>query len=351
MCVLSRFCYTNIVRNFSFILLYALLSCDGGVTNPADGPASDTETCYTHDPATLDNDILVTDLQFSGSHNSYHQEPAMPLHPAHEYSHKTLTEQLTAGIRVFELDTNLSGGDGNVTADDVEVFHIAVIDKETSCLKLVDCLSEIAEFSRENRSHTPIFLWLEVKDFIQKDHKTSFDFLDAMLIDSFGRDGLYSPDQFLGSCSSLKKKREIAGWPSVDSLRGKVVPILLNRDSFSETYTHGFQHLRGRVMFANVSDSMLDAPFVTIWKYEVDAPSDLQAALGKNMLTAANVCLADTPIDTCAARSEMLLDAGIHMLKDDFPFGDARHSYALDLPGLSPRCNRRSTCLPSTIEP
>ena len=53
--------------------------------------------------------LRLNQLQLRGTHNSYHQRPALVLHATHDYQQPSLTDQLTIhGIRQFELDVHLS---------------------------------------------------------------------------------------------------------------------------------------------------------------------------------------------------------------------------------------------------
>ena len=63
-------------------------------------------------------------------------------HKSHDYSHPTLTEQLSLhGIRQFELDVHLS------KEGEFEVFHLQKIDARTSCATLAACLEECLAWS------------------------------------------------------------------------------------------------------------------------------------------------------------------------------------------------------------
>ncbi|HEV3137308.1 MAG TPA: Ca2+-dependent phosphoinositide-specific phospholipase C, partial [Pirellulales bacterium] len=77
-------------------------------------------------------DLRINQLQFIGTHNSYHvRAPSKSGREVREwnYSHAPLDVQLDRGVRSFELD--LHDRDGVF-----EVFHVPILDEGTTCRKL-----------------------------------------------------------------------------------------------------------------------------------------------------------------------------------------------------------------------
>jgi hypothetical protein len=77
--------------------------------------------------------------------------------PDWQYSNPTLTEQLNAGVRNFELDLHFDA-EGRVL-----VYHVPAVDSETVCICLASCLAEIRTWSDAHPSHLPITVLLEIK--------------------------------------------------------------------------------------------------------------------------------------------------------------------------------------------
>src|SRR6185503_5187845 len=102
--------------------------------------------------------LTVEALQVAGTHNSYHQAPAIAFDASHKYTHKPLDQQLAGGVRAIELDLHLAS-DGTF-----DIYHISVIDPNASCKKLDECLGLVATWSTGHPRHVPIFIWFEIKD-------------------------------------------------------------------------------------------------------------------------------------------------------------------------------------------
>jgi Phosphoinositide phospholipase C, Ca2+-dependent len=127
----------------------------------ADGGAAHTvaaQTCTTITRDNVDDCVRLNQIQLLGTHNSYHLAPKPsvlatlgPHAPGLEYTHRTLTEQLsTLGIRQFELDVfadpqggryaqprahRLTGDapDPAMQKPGFKVFHVQDVDVRSTC--------------------------------------------------------------------------------------------------------------------------------------------------------------------------------------------------------------------------
>src|SRR5690606_27942946 len=141
-----------------------------------------------------------------------HQAPETAFDPSHEYTHAPLDEQLEVqGVRQFELDVHRSAGDGSV----LEVYHINLVDPESSCATFVDCLTTVKGWSDEHPAHLPIFIWVEMKD-----DTGGADFTDYMMLDDevrsvFEPAQLLTPDDVQGTYASLRERVDAEGWPTL----------------------------------------------------------------------------------------------------------------------------------------
>ena len=281
--------------------------------------------------------LTLQHVQIKGTHNSYHLEPALPLDSTHEYSHAPLADQLELqGVRAFELDVHEGFGE-------LEVYHISVIDPESTCGALAGCLGQIGNWSDAHPLHLPIVVWIEIKDGtggfpIDAD---DLDELDQTLRDALPPTRLFTPDALQAGHPSVREALAQDGWPALDAMRGRVLVVLLNvDDDHAEAYTEGYTTLAGRAMFARATPAQFGLPWAAIAKLGIDAADDIAAAHAARLLIATNVCSSGDSDELCSGRLTAASAAGFHMLKDDFPAKVDDMGYFLDLPGGDPaRCN------------
>ncbi|MCA9658160.1 MAG: hypothetical protein KC486_07440 [Myxococcales bacterium] len=296
--------------------------------------ATDTDTSTGGDP--LDDLLTLDHVQVKGTHNSYHVEPPIPFDASHEYSHAPLDVQLAdQGVRAFELDVHEGLGG-------FEVYHISVIDSVSTCDAFTDCLEVIKGWSDDHPLHLPVAVWLEIKD---STGGLPIDAGDLDLIDDdiravFPEERLLTPDDIQGDYASVRAALEDGGWPTIASVRGQVLFVLLNTDDKSEDYTYGFTTTEGRAMFARVEPDQFAAPWAAIAKLGLSDDASITAAHAAQILIATNVCGAGEDDDACQADLETAMANGIHMLKDDFPAPIQGKTYWMDLVDGNPaRCN------------
>ena len=194
-----------------------------------------------------------------GTHNSYRSRAdalrlffiglAQPGEPARlDYTHPPLTDQLNAGVRSFELDIRYRAGR-------FEIAHVPLVDNRTPEPDLELALEEIALWSDRNAAHVPVILLFEVKDDymflepgLRKMGGAELDKLDSALKDTLGA-RLFTPDDARGGASTLPEALRLRGWPTVGSLRGRVMAILHEDETYRFPYVAGHPALQGRAMF------------------------------------------------------------------------------------------------------
>ena len=273
-------------------------------------------------PYALDGVLRPTDLQALGTHNSTHIEPESPVHPSHEYTHASLTTQLAdQGVRALELDLHLHRDDG------FHVFHLPVIDAETTCMRFEDCLAEVRAWSLANPWHLPLMIWIEPKD-EDLDAATAdyvmfgdrHDELEAEIRGALPADCLFTPDDLRGDHDTLPDAIAADGWPTLGELRGKVIFSMLDSGDHRATYLSGSDTLEGRVMFVDSDDAT--EPFAATMKIN-DAAGEaarVEALARAGFLITSNV--RDGPEHdeaTGAAHLDGSLTAGAHFLMSDRP--------------------------------
>lgn len=311
-------------------------------TSTTDEPGTTTDVASTS-TSTTDNTtgeaspLTLEHMQVKGTHNSYHVKPLVPFDKSHDYSHVPLDQQLESqGVRAFELDVHKGLGT-------FEVYHITVIDAVSTCDTFGGCLGTIKGWSDAHPQHLPITIWIEIKD--QTGGSTigasDLDGLDTTIRGVFPEDKLLTPDDIQGAFPSVQDALTSEGWPSIDSVRGQVLFVLLNVDDVhASDYTANYTTLAGRAMFARVTPAQFALPWAAIAKLGAGDAADIAAAHAAHLLIATNVCGAGEPDDTCFTTLDTAKSAGIHMMKDDFPAKVGNKTYWMDLPDGNPaRCN------------
>jgi len=311
------------------ILPLVLLPCGGVETGP--GPS----------PYERDDVLRLNHVQAKGTHNSYHQEPEDPVDDSHRYSHAPLDEQLELhGVRQFELDLHYREGEG------FEVFHIPIIDEDSSCQAFVDCLALVEAWSSDNPWHVPILIWLEPKDEADILDETLIEFYDRYdeleeeILSVFPRRRILTPDEVRGEHLDLPTAIAADGWPTLGALRGRVIFSLLDGELHRETYLGDALDLAGKLLFVGAS-SPTD-PFAAMFKIN-NAQSEsqrVQELVQGGFIVTSNVDGCGNPATENATKLADSLAAGFHYGSSDFPAPVAGYDYWFDLPNGAPaRCN------------
>jgi hypothetical protein len=319
---------------------------DAGVTADAAIVDAGEKEAYPYD-----NVLSLEHLQARGTHNSYHLEPAFPVHGSHRYSHVTLDRQLEEqGVRAFEIDVHR-----DLFGEDLSVFHISIIDQETTCSAFVDCLSVIKSWSDSHSDHVPIAVWLEPKDDAGGGIFSNLEQFDIDIRSVFDSSQLVTPDDVRGSFVSVKEALRQNGWPKLAQIRGKIIFMLLEAGDLRDEYMRNVGDLTGRVMFPRADPHEFGESWAAVAKLnDPRAMGDIMQARAEHVLVASNLCLADASDQECTERREAGFLNGVQMLMDDFPAPVSSRSYWLEIPDSQPvRCNPQtapSVCEASFLE-
>lgn len=309
-----------------------------GVATTADPDSTSAEPPADSTTSEPPDGLRLHHAQVKGTHNSYHVEPQIPFDPSHEYTHVMLPEQLESqGVRAFELDVHRDQD------DNLSVYHIVGIDQQTTCGSLHICLEQIKGWSDAHPGHLPIVIWLELKDDTggqPLDQPGALQLLDDVVTSTFPPEQLITPDDVQGEYPTLRARLQEEGWPTVDELRGQVLLTILDTDAPAELYTNGYTTLAGRPLFVRAAADQLELPWAAIAKLGIGDREALAAAHAGNFLVATNVCGAGESDEECFAARTAAMEAGFHMLKDDFPAPVPDRDYWLEFPDGTPaRCN------------
>jgi len=335
-----------------------------------------------------DGGLRIDQLQTIGTHNSYHLEatPAeealrASIDPAGEaaleYGHPSLERQLAGEhVRQVELDVfaDPDGGryasplirslthegpyDPAMARPGFKVLHLQDVDYRSSCLALVDCLTEIRSWSRAHGSHVPVTILLELKDEPLALPGVPYPLtvpvpwtgalmtaLDAQIRAVFPPRDLITPDDVRGGRPTLESAVLRHAWPTVERSRGKVMFLMDNAGTYRTAYLAGHPSLRGRVLFTNSTPGQPDAAFV-----EENDPTGANGARIADEVRRGYVVRTRADADTVQARTgdtaqrDAALASGAQWVSTDYPvpgiaarFGTP---YVAELPGgATVRCN------------
>ena len=324
---------TSIRSTGMWVWMVALAVCAGCPSEPPDGPGPPIWS-PTHP---LDDVLRVNQLQAEGTHNSYHLFPNSDVVPDWQYEHAPLDVQLgEQGVRQFELDTYWNDGGF------FEVMHAPVIDANTSCYSLVECVSVVRGWSDAHPGHHPVFVWIEPK--------TAFDLGDgeeyvaALHAELRGvwPERVITPSEVLGDAadlaSAVASPSEGHGWPLLGDARGKVVFVLLGLGAVHSYYTA--LPISEQLLFTN---GEVGDPWMVVTK--IDNPlSDedrIRAAVEAGIVirTRADGGLVE-PAAEDTTRLEAALRSGAQSISTDIPGPDERFEYFVEMPDGTPsRCN------------
>jgi hypothetical protein len=334
---------------------------------------------------TVEGALKLNQIQVIGTHNSYHA--GLPPNEAKwlaqknpkaaaglDYQHPALSQQFDSGVRQIELDVyaDVKGGryahprgpalvaaaglppdpDPDPTGlnkPGFKVMHVQDIDQRSTCQPFVSCLKEVRTWSKAHPGHIPIFILVETKEGSPKNVKLTepepftpavFDALDAEIRSVFPASELITPDDVRGSYQTLNAAILTAGWPTLDSARGKVI-FLLDQRPVTPIYLEGHPSLRGRVLFTNSTPGQPDAAFL---ERNEGPTEDITTLVRQGYLIRAR-----TDSDTKQARTndtaqrDAMMASGAQLLSTDYPANEPARwpgHYFVSLPaGADVRCN------------
>lgn len=324
---------------FHPLVCFALATLLGCSSNPGADETDDSTSSESSTSGALDDVLRLNHVQVKGTHNSYHQEPDFAFDPSHEYSHAPLDEQLEVqGVRQFELDVHKSPGDGSF----LEVYHINLVDPDTSCARFTGCLNLVKAWSDANPTHLPIFIWIEVKDETGGGDIDDYTIVDDEIRSVFDEAQLLTPDDVQADFASPRERIDNEGWPTLGEVRGQVMFVLLESGGPQvQAYTQDFTSLQGKAAFVLANGDHYADPWGVVTK--INDPTDatgIAAAHQANLIIAANGCGADQDLAGCENDLAQAKANGVHMLGDDFPWPVEGEPYFADFSDGNPaRCN------------
>lgn len=297
----------------------------------------------------LDDTLTMAHAQVKGTHNSYHVKPDTLAIDPWRVTMAPLDVQLGAqGVRAFELDLHLLPG-----VSELQVFHVAKWDEETTCRVFTECLKIIERWSTAHPGHLPLALQLEIKDgYDPADPEPFFSQVETEILSVFSRDRIITPDEVKGDRPTLREAVAI-GWPTLATTRGRVYFFFDNGEALVKPYTRDGQGLDGRLLFVNSTPADPYAAVAILNNPLVQAEEIAQAlAAGMIVRTRADSD-SEEPMRSDTLRMQAALASGAQIVSTDYPVMDELE-YVVELPGGQPaRCSpvaAPAVCEPAALE-
>lgn len=283
-------------------------------------------------PDPIEVDLRLNHIQAKGTHNSYHIDSWFPV-PEWQYTHEELPVQASEqGVRKFELDLHY-----NPVRRQIDVFHAVVIDRQTQCKSLTECLTDMKEWSDSNPGHHPIFFLLEPKENPPRTDQGEFmALLEETIADVWPMDRIVTPDLVRGSHATLPDALADVGWPSLDAVRGRAFFVLHDTGELRDIYTADAPVLEGKRMFVESSASDDFGAFL-IMNDPIGSIDAILNAVSQGFIVRTR---SDSSLEWNAEKYQAALASGAHIISTDFPAPREEGGPYLDIPGGNPsRCN------------
>jgi hypothetical protein len=283
-----------------------------------------------------DSLLRLNHLQCKGTHNSYHLIPDELVTLEWNYEHAPLDQQLSKyGIRQVELDIHWQEEDGKFA-----VYHVPLLDGNSSCESLTDCLQLIKAWSEENPGHQTLFILIEPKDDIDKySLEGHYEDLDSAILAVWPRELLVTPADVVGDYGDMREALAEGGWPTLGESRGKALFHLLDSGHHRENYLGADVTLRDRVMHVRGGPETTWGSFVEIGNAQGDEEKIIALAEGGYMVRSTADSTDPEDYDNNPARAAAALVAS-HLISTDFPAPTEDGSYYFKIPeGLPSRCH------------
>ena len=323
-------------------------------------------TSHADEDLTRLPDTALSTIQMIGSHNSY--KKAMPanlmallewVEPAVaqglDYSHISIEEQLTLGLRVFEIDVFRDPEGARYSrplgrwlhpftqafnereqealgSSGLKVLHIQDIDYQSHCLTFRECLETFRVFSDANPGHLPIFISLNLKTSpIELPgsttplpfEKAGYWNLHQDLKSTLGLEKLVTPSEVQKGSRSLRERITTVGWPDLSEMRGRFIFLIDEPVSKTASYLEDYQSDE-QLLFLSLPPSH-DQAAILVMNDPLGAIDDIKERVTEGFLVRTR---ADA--DTVEARTgdysrmRAAFDSGAHFISTDYYVSDER---------------------------
>ncbi|MDP1616890.1 phosphatidylinositol-specific phospholipase C1-like protein [Phenylobacterium sp.] len=340
-------------------------------------------------------DVLpMNAIQAVGTHNSYKlaipaAEMAMlsamapDMARSLDYAHAPLTDQLEAGARQLEIDV-LNDPEPGLYASPLarrlvpaaeaydlaplrrpglKVLHVQDVDYRSSCPLFVECLAQVAAWSRANPDHAPLLILMNLKEGAALPapgavtpapfDAAAMDLVDAEIRSVFPPEALITPDLVRGEAATLRAAVAAGGWPNLGEARGKVMFALDAPRAQVDLYRGARASLEGRVLFVNIEEDEDAAAYITL-NSPLEQAERIEAAIAAGLIVRTRAD-ADTleARQNDPARREAAFASGAQYVSTDYMTPDRRFSdFQVALPhGAAARLNPRQGLVAAADDP
>jgi len=339
----------------------------------------------------LDGKLRLNEVQYIGTHNSYHiapgdaialemlrsgyaqskEWPAARLVEATDYTHPALSIQLRLGLRLFELDVHDdpeggrfsdprflrlvrqaplrvpfgAGAMDELKQPGFKVLHHGEWDFRSTNYLLTGCLREINAWSDAHPWHLPIIIQIEAKDSDvpptaagspvvapKPFNADTWRRLEATIRATIPASKIVTPDVVRGDHANLRTALAAKGWPTLEQLKGKFLFLLLNKKELSLSYLELDPLLRERVFFVSLAS---DHPSASWFRVPDPHYDELPRFIGAGFLatTMADYATVQARNNDPSTR-EQAFRSGAQFILTDFAQPDRRFSdYRVSFPG------------------
>lgn len=305
-------------------------------------------------------------MQFIGTHNSYHIEPdaalrvlwqdekeaAPPSYKTLMYTHLPLETQAELGIRFFELDVHLDetgntypaseflapvfeaslepdapfDPDAALSRPGTKVFHTRG-DMRSTCLLLTDCLHELSNWLGRHPAAGPLIIQIEPKQLLEAEGERarSWQVLENDILAAIPASRIFRPVDLSPEPQDLRNAARAGRWPTTASLAGKFIFILNGSSADTASYADALVTKNAGIMFPALSDA--DDPLSAFVSRNDPASPDIPGlvAAGQMVITYADWrTLAARDNDTRGR--DAAFASGAQLIATDYPIADRRLS-------------------------
>jgi hypothetical protein len=311
-------------------------------------------------------DARFDQMQFIGTHNAYHIEPDAALRVLWQrdasagersfetllYTHLPLSAQAALGVRFFELDVHLDtvGGrfsaesflapmraaglqpdapfdaEGRLARPGTKVFHTAK-DMRSTCLLLVNCLSELNTWLNENPEAGPVIIQIEPKELLDADPKglQSWETLEKDILAAIPLSRIYRPEDLSPRPDQLRASALSGHWPQMSVLRGKFIFIINGSTPDTLGYAAALSAGRARLLFPALSDAQ--SPFAAFVSRNDPAAGDTASLVAHGQMVITYSDWRTYPARRNDTRGrDAAFTSGAQLIATDYPVPDRRLS-------------------------
>jgi hypothetical protein len=275
-----------------------------------------------------DQTIRLNEIQMLATHNSYKKTgsdigkffvglgDSFDEARALKYGYKNLTDQFEAGVRSMEFDLRLRKTQYVLT-------HVPLVDNSSVAPDFAQALEEIALFSSNHPNHVPIIILMEIKDdWMILDHalqvieSKDLENLNTLLTEKLGNQ-LFTPQMMMEADKTLKETIQSTGWPTLNSLLGKVI-FVLHPGNFTDMYFELDETLETQPMFIGSYASGINQDYASFIVHNNPSREEIEPLIQANFIVRTRI---DANLIFNQSDFDQAVLSGAQILTSDFLVG------------------------------